>query len=122
MITYLLAIASPTHAVPASIYWTGYDREGTASQYGIKHTYFGIPLTQGYVPGSPGPLFFTQYSYLGYDPRGVRDTYTLSSERPSPHGYNYASITQLCHERTAFPNLFQPRITAFLNSLVRNAG
>ena len=76
MITYMLAIASPTHPVPASIYWTGYDREGTGSQYGIKHTYFGIPLTQGYVPGSPGPLFFTQYSYLGYDPRGVRDTYS----------------------------------------------
>jgi len=24
----------------------------------------------------PGPLFFTQYSYLGYDPRGMRDKYT----------------------------------------------
>ena len=76
MITYLLAIASPTHPVPPSVYWTGYDRQGTGSGYGIKRTYFGIPLTQGYVPGSPGPLFFTQYSYLGYDPRGVRDTYS----------------------------------------------
>ena len=76
MITYLLAIASPTHPVPPSIYWTGYDRQGAGGGYGIKHTYFGIPLTQGYVPGSPGPLFFTQYSYLGYDPRGVRDTYS----------------------------------------------
>jgi hypothetical protein len=76
MITYLLAIASPTHPIPPSTYWSGYDREGTGSEYGIKHTYFRIPLTQGYVPGSPGPLFFTQYSYLGYDPRGVRDTYS----------------------------------------------
>ncbi len=74
MITYLLAIASPTHAVPPSLYWTGYTRDGIG--YGIHHTYFGIPLEQGYVPGSPGPLFFTQYSFLGYDPRGFRDTYT----------------------------------------------
>ena len=76
MITYLLAIASPTHGVPASLYATGYTRQGTGEPYGIKHTYFGIPLEQGYVPGSPGPLFFTQYSFMGYDPRGVRDQYT----------------------------------------------
>jgi hypothetical protein len=76
MITYMLAIASPTHAVPASLYWTGYAREGAGDGYGIKHTYYGIPLEQGYVEGSPGPLFFTHYSYLGYDARGVRDKYT----------------------------------------------
>lgn len=78
MITYLLAIASPTHPVPASTYRTGYEREGKDAQgeYGIKHNYFGIPLEQGYLPGTPGPLFFTQYSYMGYDPRGVRDKYT----------------------------------------------
>ncbi len=76
MITYMLAIASPTHAVPASLYHTGYTREGVGTPYGIQHTYFGIPLTQGYVPNSPGPLFFTQYSYMGYDPRGVRDKYS----------------------------------------------
>ena len=86
MITYLLAVASPTHGVPASLYATGYTHEGAgpASEgltedgvaYGIRHTYFGIPLEQGYVKGSPGPLFFTQYSFLGYDPRGVRDKFT----------------------------------------------
>jgi hypothetical protein len=87
MITYLLASASPTHAVPPTQYDTGYTHEGAGAAssnltdasgavYGIKHTYFGIPLEQGYVAGSPGPLFFTQYSYLGYDPRGVRDKFT----------------------------------------------
>ncbi len=78
MITYLLAVASPTHAVPASLYSTGYAREGkdAKGQYGIKQTYFEIPLEQGYLPGTPGPLFFTQYSYMGYDPRGMRDKYT----------------------------------------------
>ena len=76
MITYMLAIASPTHGVPASLYATGYEREGTGGPYGVKQMYFGVPLEQGYVRGTPGPLFFTQYSYLGYDPRGVRDKYT----------------------------------------------
>ena len=27
-------------------------------------------------PGSTGPLFFTHYSYMGYDPRGVRDRFS----------------------------------------------
>ena len=79
MITYLLAVASPTHPVPPSIYYTGYTgHEG----YGTPRTYFGITTTESYIPptktspGSPGPLFFTHYSYLGYDPRGVRDRYS----------------------------------------------
>ena len=78
MITYMLAIASPTHSVPAKLYRTGYEREGPGArnQYGIHETYFGIPLDQGYLPETPGPLFFTQYSYMGYDPRGFRDKYT----------------------------------------------
>jgi WD40 repeat protein len=32
--------------------------------------------------------------------------YTVSSERPPFLGQNYVSITQLCHEKTAFPTLF----------------
>jgi hypothetical protein len=79
MITYLLAVASPTHPVPPSIYYTGYTgHEG----YGTPRTYFGITTTQSYIPpdkdspGSTGPLFFTHYSYLGYDPRGVRDRFS----------------------------------------------
>ncbi len=78
MITYMLAIASPTHPVPATLYRTGYEREGPGAkgEYGIRHTYLGIPLEQGYLPGTPGPLFFTHYSYMGYDPRGFRDKYT----------------------------------------------
>jgi hypothetical protein len=79
MITYLLAAASPTHPVPPSIYSTGYTgHEG----YGTPRTYFGITTTQSYIPptatspGSTGPLFFTHYSYLGYDPRGVRERYS----------------------------------------------
>jgi hypothetical protein len=76
MITYLEAIASPTHPVPPSLYYTGFAAEGLGRRaYGQKETYFGIPVYMNYVPGSPGPLFFTQYSFMGYDPRGWHDKY-----------------------------------------------
>ena len=82
MVTYLLAVASPTHPVPPSVYYTGYTKGAVAEPYGVPRTYFGITTTQSYVPptkdspGSTGPLFFTQYSFLGYDPRGVRDRFS----------------------------------------------
>ena len=76
MITYLEAIASPSHPVPPSLYYTGYTGEGTDHSYGERHTYYGIELDMNYVPGSPGPLFFTHYSYMDFDPRGLRDKYT----------------------------------------------
>jgi hypothetical protein len=76
MITYMLAIASPTHASPPSIYHTGYTRDGSPGhEYGVPKTYYGITVNMDYTPDSPGPLFFTDYSYLGYDPRGYRDKY-----------------------------------------------
>jgi exo beta-1,2-glucooligosaccharide sophorohydrolase (non-reducing end) len=75
MITYLEAIASPTHPVQPSLYYTGYTGEGTNHAYGRCHTYYGITLDMNYVPGSPGPLFFTQYSYMGFDPHDWRDKY-----------------------------------------------
>jgi hypothetical protein len=76
MITYLLAIASPTHGVPASLYSTGYTGQGPdGHRYGERETYYGIQLDMNYSPGSPGPLFFTDYSYMGYDPHGRRDQY-----------------------------------------------
>jgi hypothetical protein len=75
MITYLLAIASPTHPVPPSLYNTGYTAQHGDHRYGERKTYYGIELDMNYTPGSPGPLFFTHYSYMGYDPRGWHDKY-----------------------------------------------
>lgn len=88
MITYLLAIASPTHGVPADLYYAGWAGQSRAAmayrsgwsgstegdQYSNGHTYFGIKLDVGV--GTGGPLFFTQYSFLGFDPRGIHDRYT----------------------------------------------
>lgn len=71
MIVYLLAIASPTHPVPASLYYSGW---ASPKGYANGSTYFGIKLDVGFDTG--GPLFFTQYSYMGFDPRALTDRYT----------------------------------------------
>jgi exo beta-1,2-glucooligosaccharide sophorohydrolase (non-reducing end) len=71
MIVYLLAIASPTHPVPASLYYSGW---ASPKGYASGKTYFGIKLDVGYDTG--GPLFFTQYSYMGFDPHALTDRYT----------------------------------------------
>ena len=47
---------------------------------------------------------------------------TLSSQRPPPLGTNYASTTQLCHEKTAFPSPFLNPLNPTSISLVRNPG
>ncbi len=88
MVTYLLAIASPTHAVPASMYYTGWANQDSTGQeyrkawggtsegsmYTNGNTYYGNKLDVGVSNG--GPLFFTQYSYMGYDPKAITDAYT----------------------------------------------
>lgn len=71
MIVYLLAIASPTHGVPASLYHTGW---AGASYYTNGRTFYGYQLDVGWDYG--GPLFFTHYSFLGFDPRNKKDAYT----------------------------------------------
>jgi exo beta-1,2-glucooligosaccharide sophorohydrolase (non-reducing end) len=70
LITYLLALASPTHPIPASCYtngWIGPDPRRFAN----GNSYFGIRQPVGWPMG--GPLFFTHYSFLGFDPRPWSD-------------------------------------------------
>lgn len=70
MITYLLAIASPTHPMPASSWtngWAGY------SSYTNGNDFYGIHLWVG--PDWGGPLFYTHYTHLGFDPRYKADAY-----------------------------------------------
>ncbi|MGC1294240.1 MAG: glucoamylase family protein [Alloacidobacterium sp.] len=90
MVTYLLAIASPTYGVPAEMYYSGWAsqaqgaldyRQGWSStsdgnHYANGHTYFGIKLDVG--SGTGGPLFYTHYSFMGFDPHALHDRYTAS--------------------------------------------
>ena len=88
MIVYLLAIASPTHPVPATLYHTGWasqsdlgvryrenwSRTKAGDHYTNGGTYYGIKLDVG--EGSGADLFFTQFSFMGFDPRDKHDRYT----------------------------------------------
>jgi exo beta-1,2-glucooligosaccharide sophorohydrolase (non-reducing end) len=88
MIVYLLAIASPTHGVPASMYYSGWagqsdlavqyrrnwSKSTAGDHYANGHEYYGIKLDVGCDSG--GELFFTQFSFLGLDPHALRDQYT----------------------------------------------
>jgi hypothetical protein len=76
LMPYLLGIASPTHPIPASLYYSGWCSEGNAARhFGKTSSWYGIPLTVADPNGTTGPLFFTHYSFMGYDPRGVRDKF-----------------------------------------------
>jgi hypothetical protein len=74
MITYLEAIASPTHAIPASDYYTGWTGSAVGTQYATNASYFGIEPKVG--TGTGGPLFFTHYSFMGFNPHAFHDRYT----------------------------------------------
>jgi len=88
MITYILAMASPTHPIDMSMYYNGWaSQEEQAVKYrkawgktddGSFYTngnyYNGIKLPVGVANG--GPLFFVHYSYMGLDPHKLTDRYT----------------------------------------------
>lgn len=74
LITYILAIASPTKAVtvtPSSFYRSGWGNSDQIEKLRLYYTYL---LYVGSSYG--GPLFFTHYSFLGFDPRNKKDIYT----------------------------------------------
>lgn len=68
LITYLLAASSPTHSIPVQVYDEGFARNG-AMRNGKSFYGYNLPLGQDLG----GPLFFEHYSFLGVDPRGLKD-------------------------------------------------
>jgi hypothetical protein len=76
LIMYVLAAASPTHGIPAEVYHDGWARKGgikndpTHQQYG-----YHLDLKHNGAPQFGGPLFWSHYSFLGLDPRNLKDQY-----------------------------------------------
>lgn len=70
LVTYILAAASPAHAIEPSVYHRGWTE---SPSFRNGRSYHGIALPLG--PDGGGPLFFSQFSFLGLDPRGLRDRY-----------------------------------------------
>lgn len=76
LIMYVLGAASPTHGVPAEVYHQGWARGGkmrndsTHQQYG-----YHLDLKHNGAQQFGGPLFWSHYSFLGLDPRKLKDRY-----------------------------------------------
>jgi hypothetical protein len=68
LMTYVLAASSPRNGISKKVYDEGWANSNTF--YNGKK-YFDITLPLGFEYG--GPLFFTHYSFMGLDPRGLND-------------------------------------------------
>jgi hypothetical protein len=84
LIMYILAASSPTHGVPAEVYHEGWAQNGkikdTVTTYGYTRT-----LSHNGARKYGGHLFWSHYSYLGLDPRGLKDRYADYWENSKAH-------------------------------------
>lgn len=72
MVVYVLAASSESHGIDPVVYKSGWARNGSMRNSGGS-SYYGYKLDLRSDRG--GPLFFAHYSFLGLDPRKLRDTY-----------------------------------------------
>lgn len=80
LIVYVLAASSPTHPIGKEVYDTGWARGGSIRN---GQTFYDVTLPLGSESG--GPLFFSHYSFLGLDPRGLSDAYADYWEQNVAH-------------------------------------
>ncbi|MFN4313825.1 MAG: glucoamylase family protein [Chitinophagaceae bacterium] len=74
LIMYVLAASSPTHGVPAEVYHEGWAKNGAIRHQTSKYGYT-LQLKHNGAEEYGGPLFWAHYSYLGLDPRNLKDKY-----------------------------------------------
>ncbi len=70
LIMYVLAASGKRYPVTADVYHRGWAQ---SNFFKNGKTFFGYTLPLGFDDG--GPLFFSQYSFLGLDPHGLKDRY-----------------------------------------------
>jgi len=74
LILYILAASSPTFPVSAKVYHMGWAGNGAICTKGGKYGYL-LALKHNGNEEYGGPLFWAHYSYLGLDPRFLKDKY-----------------------------------------------
>lgn len=76
LIMYVLAAGSPTHGVPAEVYHEGWARSGGMKNDSSHQQYgYHLSLRHNGARQYGGPLFWSHYSFLGLDPRKLKDRY-----------------------------------------------
>ncbi len=75
LITYVLAAASPTHPVSTDVYRKGWARNDSIIS-DEKYLGYDVVLDHYEHDDDPvGPLFWAHYSYLGLNPKNLKDRY-----------------------------------------------
>jgi len=74
LILYILAASSPTYPVQADVYHEGWARGGAINTVAGRYGYI-LRLKHNGAEEYGGPLFWAHYSYLGLDPRNLKDRY-----------------------------------------------
>jgi hypothetical protein len=86
LIMYVLAASGQHYPVTSAVYHRGWAQ---SDFFKNGKTFYGYKLPLGFDYG--GPLFFSQYSFLGLDPRGLKDEYADYWEQNQNHTLiNYA--------------------------------
>lgn len=88
LIVYVLAASSPTHSIDQDVYIQGWASGGNIV---TNRSHFGIEMPLG--PSFGGPLFFSQYSFIGLDPRNLEDRFANYWKQNTAHAlinYEYA--------------------------------
>lgn len=80
LIVYILAASSPTHPISKEVYTNGWASNGNMK---TNRFHYGINMPLGPLYG--GPLFFSHYSFIGLDPRGLQDQYANYWEQVTAH-------------------------------------
>lgn len=80
LITYVLAASGDSFPVAASVYHNGWAQ---SDFFKNGKTFYGFKLPLGFDYG--GPLFFSQYSFLGLNPKGLTDRYADYWEQNTNH-------------------------------------
>ncbi len=80
LILYVLAASGERYPVDAEVYHKGWAQ---SDFFKNGKTFYSYTLPLGFDYG--GPLFFSQYSFLGLDPRGLKDQYADYWEQNRHH-------------------------------------
>jgi hypothetical protein len=82
LIMYVLAASSPNekYSVPSSVYHRGWAQ---SDFFKNGKEFYGIKLPLGFDYG--GPLFFSHYSFLGLNPKNLKDRYADYWEQNKNH-------------------------------------
>jgi hypothetical protein len=75
LITYVMAASSPAHSIKPEVYHQGWARNDSII---TDRVYYDLPTVLDHFEGNNdpvGPLFWSHYSYLGLDPRNLKDKY-----------------------------------------------